>query len=343
MEKSIITDWIETQTGNIPRVTAELSKKDKWNNLKARIGIHRMNYHVEPGIYAKGNPTPDSMVLVSANYKLSFDTLRKELNEIDAWILVLDTKGINVWCAAGKGTFGTNELVNRIAHTGLKKIVTHRKLIVPQLGATGVSAHQVKQLSGFTVLYGPVRAADLTAFLKGDMKATPQMRQVKFSTTDRFRLVPVEIIQGMPKIFVIIVVFFLLSGLNNTGYSIKMAGDLGFFSTINLLFAFLAGALLTPLLLPWLPGRSFSFKGLISGLIVFAALALTSLAGNDLLEMIAWLLLISVISSFLAMTFTGSSTYTSLSGVKKEMRMAVPLQIIGGVIGLGLWIAARFA
>ena len=73
-----------------------------------------MDYRVEPGLYAVGSPTADSPVLVSANYKMSFDRLRSALPGVDAWILVLDTKGINVWCAAGKGTFGTDELVRRI-------------------------------------------------------------------------------------------------------------------------------------------------------------------------------------------------------------------------------------
>ena len=56
----------------------------------------------------------ESPVLVSANYKLSFDCLRSELTGFNAWMLVLDTRGVNVWCSAGKGTFGTNEIVGRV-------------------------------------------------------------------------------------------------------------------------------------------------------------------------------------------------------------------------------------
>jgi CO dehydrogenase/acetyl-CoA synthase gamma subunit (corrinoid Fe-S protein) len=62
-------------------------------------------------------------VLVSANYKLTFDSVRKNLNAFDCWLLILDTKGVNVWCAAGKGTFGTDELVSRINAVGLGEIV----------------------------------------------------------------------------------------------------------------------------------------------------------------------------------------------------------------------------
>ena len=110
---------------------------------------------------ALGRPTDASPVFASANYKLSFDALRASLKGRDAWLLVLDTKGINVWCAAGKGTFGTLELVRSIAETELDKIVGHRTVIVPQLGAPGVSAHRVKFYSGFNVVYGPARAEDI--------------------------------------------------------------------------------------------------------------------------------------------------------------------------------------
>ena len=85
-------------------------------------------------------------MLVTGNFKLSFDHLRKNLNGINAWILVLDTHGINVWCAAGKGTFSTKELVKRIKEVCLEKIVDHKRVIVPQLGATGVSSGQTKKI-----------------------------------------------------------------------------------------------------------------------------------------------------------------------------------------------------
>ena len=96
-----------------------------------------MGHRVHPGLYRLGNPMPDSPVFASANYTLSFDALRSALAGLDAYILVLDTKGINVWCAAGKGTFGTDELVRsdyRSSH-----VVRHRTIILPQLGAPGIS------------------------------------------------------------------------------------------------------------------------------------------------------------------------------------------------------------
>lgn len=342
MNKHYITGWIDTGAGSVPRVSADLSTADRWGTLRVRCAIRRMNYKVEPGVYAIGNPDKDSLVFVSANYKLSFDILRRELKGLDAWIMVLDTKGINVWCAAGKGTFGTSEMVNRIEATGLKKIVSHRKLVVPQLGASGVAAHEVKKLSGFSAIYGPVRASDIQFFLQAGMKATQKMRQVRFSLYDRAVLVPTEVVGSLRYLVLGGAVFFLLAGLSGNGYSGDMALSVGSGSSLNLVLAYLAGTVLGPLLLPWLPGRSFSSKGFFLGLALFIVLFLGNLTGRSLIEMVGWMLLIPAISSFIMMNFTGSSTYTSLSGVKKEMRVAVPLQMVAGVVGSALWMVGRF-
>lgn len=140
---------LDTPADPVPQVATKLGWRDYLGTLRVRCNILRMVYTVEPGLYAVGLPTPDSPVFVSSNYKLSFDSLRKELAGIDGWILVLDTKGINVWCASGKGTFGTDEIVQRVETSGLAKVVSHRTLIVPQLGAPDVAAHEVKKRSAF--------------------------------------------------------------------------------------------------------------------------------------------------------------------------------------------------
>ena len=325
----------------IPRVPTELCFADWLDDWKVRWAIRRMKYAVEPGIYAVGNPDGDSVVLVSANYKLSFDTLRRELGGLDAWIMVLDTKGINVWCAAGKGTFGTDEIVRRIGLVELEKIVNHRRIILPQLGASGVAAHEVKKRCGFSVIYGPIRACDIISFIKAGMKATVQMRQVRFSLYDRLVLTPVEFVMGGKYLLFAMAVLFILSGLSARGYSSDLAMSNGIRSAVNLFAAYFAGAVLGPLLLPWLPGRSFSFKGFSVGLIVVAVLFSLKLTGGRL-ETIAWVFLIPVVSSFFTMSFTGASTYTSLSGVKKEMRIAVPLQAVAAILGVGMWMVGRF-
>ncbi len=342
MGKDFITGQIKTVAGNVAQVSTVWSSNDVWSTIKVRWSIGRMDYKVKQGLYAVGNPDENSNIFVSANFKLSFDHLRRALHKMNAWILVLDTKGVNVWCAAGKGTFGTKELVYRIKAHELEKIVSHRKIIVPQLGATGVSAHEVKNKTGFHVIYGPVRADDIKAFVDSGFKATPEMRKVKFPLKERAKLIPVELTYGKYYLLFIPALFFILSGLNIHGYSIDLAWENGGKSFINLFSAYFAGCALTPILLPWIPFKRFSLKGLFLGLVIGFILLYFHFLGNNIFEIISWFLITGSISSFLAMNFTGSSTFTSLSGVQKEMKLSLPLQIIAASIGLVGWIFTRF-
>jgi len=304
-----------------------------------------MNYTVDPGLYALGTPDSDSPVLVTANYKMSFDRLRSTIAGKNIWILVLDTRGINVWCAAGKGTFGTEELVARIGSTRLAEVVSHRKLLLPQLAGPGVAAHEVEKLSGFKVIYGPVEAGDVSAFMERGLKATPEMRRKAFTIWERTVLIPVELVAVLKPAAVILPLLFLLGGLGGPDDFLTNAWNHGLPAVAAFLSAIVAGAVLTPILLPWLPGRAFSVKGLVPGLFAVAILAFAWSRvlpeRPALLEILAWALIVPGISAYLAMNFTGASTYTSLSGVKKEMRMAVPIQIAAVALGFVLWLGSR--
>lgn len=346
LNQSFVTGFVETAVGRIPRVAASLTWKDRLGSYKARWDISRMHYTVEPGLYALGQPRAHSPVVVTANYKMSFDRLREELEGIDTWIMVLDTKGINVWCAAGKGTFGTAELVARIESSGLSRIVEHKQLILPQLSAPGVSAHQVKKLSGFKVIYGPIRASDLRKFIAAGFKASPGMREKTFTIYERMVLIPVELVSALRAASFVLPVVFLTGGLAGNGGFWANTMDYGLPSVLALLSAIVSGSVLTPLLLPWLPGRAFSSKGLAMGLMNFACFAafqgFETGSRHGRFQLLTWLFVIPAINMYLAMNFTGASTYTSLSGVKKEMRWALPIEIGAGGLGILFWLLSLF-
>ncbi len=337
---------VSSSIGDIPKISTKLTRADRIGSYKARWAIGRMNYRVRPGLYAAGQPDEKSPVFVSANYKMSFDRLRSSLDGLDCWIMVIDTKGINVWCAAGKGTFGTDEIVLRAELTRLGRVVSHRRLIVPQLGAPGIAAHEVKKRSGFRIIYGPIRAEDIKQFLADGLKANPEMRQVRFNFIDRAVLIPCDLIQSLKYFIPAAVVLFVLSGLGPNIFSIERMVHNGPANVLILTLAYIIGNSLPPLLLPYLPGRAFAVKGASLGLPVGIAVFLffSSLTGFAIpnLSSYAWIIMITSLISFIAMNFTGNSTYTSLSGVKKEMKIAVPLQAIAAVAGLGLWIAGLF-
>ena len=330
---------IQTPAGNIPQISTQLDWIDYIGAIRVRWGMKRDQYRVNPGLYAVGTPNERSDVFVTANYKLTFDTVRKNIAGLDAWVLVLDTKGINVWCAAGKGTFGTDELVRRIRLTLLEKIVIHRRLVLPQLGATGVAAHLVKKASGFTVLFGPIRASDIRPFINANYKVTKEMRQVNFGWYDRLILTPNDFVYGFRYLLAVVIVYIILSGVNRSGISFQMAAGNAIAATVNIALSYFAGIVLTPVLLPYIPFRMFAFKGYVVGLVLAIVLALYNMLSTNILGMMSWFLLLPAISSFMAMNFTGSSTYTSLSGVKKEMKIAVPIQIASVAMAAILLIA----
>jgi len=311
----------------IMQTTSKLGEEDRRAWLKARLGIDRMGHRVEPGLYSLGKPLSDSPVLVTANYKLSFNALRSQLGDMDCHILVLNTEGINVWCAAGKGSFGTEELVRRIESTNLKDIVNHRTLILPQLGAPGVAAPEVRKRTGFKVEWGPIRACDIPEYMR-TRKATDEMRRVRFDLNDRMEVIPVEIKNIFAPLTVALVVLFLLR-MQGTGFMI--------------LTIVLAGVVVFPILLPFLPSHGLSSKGFVLG--VFASIPFMGRAYFASMNEAPWVALVSIILpalmispwvAFLALNFTGSTTFTSRTGVRREIFRYIPVMAVTFILGIGL-------
>jgi hypothetical protein len=325
--------WIvgtkDTPAGAIPIVSSKLDWNDKLGGMKVRWGFQRMHYTVNPGIYGIGNPDESSPVFVTANYKKTFDILRKDLEGIDGWILVLDTKGVNVWCAAGKGTFGTAETVKRFFLSKVDLLVNHKTLILPQLGAVGVSSIEVKSQTGFKVVYGPVRSSDIKEFVANNFQKTDEMKRVKFTFIDRLVLTPMELV-SFP---LLILLFFIVSGIlsvtANKLFDLKIITDF-----LPYLGAFVTGSVLFPLLIPYIPFRSFALKGMVLG---FAYAFIASISSHfSIPEIISGSLIMPVIVSFLALNFTGATTFTSMTGAKLEVKYSLPVYVVMFVIGAGV-------
>jgi len=316
-------------------------RADDWlGTARARLGVNRTVYRVAPGLYAAGAPGPDSPVLVTASYKLSFDALRGTLGSMSAWILVLDTRGVNVWCAAGKKTFSTDELVHRIEASSLARVTPRRELILPQLGATGVCARELRRRTGFSVLWGPIRASDLPGFLAAGQQATPAMRRASFTFSERLVLAPVELYLFRKTALWLALCLLLLSALGLDVFTWATLWQRWLWTLTALGAGVLGGAVLLPALLPWIPGRAFAWKGALLGLLCGLWPALSAPAGAGWLERIALILFTVCLSSYLAMNFTGSTPYTSPSGVEREMRRAMPAQAVALFLALGGWIWA---
>ena len=213
---------------------------------------------------------------------------------------------------------------------------------MPQLGATGISAQQVKEATGYTVKFGPVRAEDIPSYIASGFRKTQAERTVHFTMKDRFILTGVELANSLKYLLPAILLLALLSGIHPGGYSMALVREEGTRAALYLVAAYLSGAFLAPVLLPVLPFRHFGGKGMVAGILVFGLIVLLSPAGLPVLAMLGWFLLSGAVASYLTMNFTGASTYTSLSGVRKEMRIFVPLQIAFVLAGLALLLISKW-
>jgi len=316
------------------KVSTELTSKDIWKHFKIRMNIGRHSSTVDVGIYSIGNPDSSSPLFISSNFLMSFDKLRNSLKEMNVWILVIDTKGINVWCAAGKGTFGTTEIISKIKDFNVENLINHKNIIVPQLGASGTQAHVIKKESGFNVVYGPVYASEIKNFLKNGSKADQKMRTISFNLTERIVLIPVELV-GVIKYFILGSIYlYLIAYFSKSGFEWRLIFEVGNPLVGAFAMSILAGSVITPIFLPLIPFRSFVLKGALVGFVVQEIYALYLRNHFSNYQIIGSLLLFTAVSAFLAFNFTGCTTFTSKSGVKKEMSLFIRPLILFAFIGL---------
>jgi NAD-dependent dihydropyrimidine dehydrogenase PreA subunit len=140
------------------------------------------------GLVRIGSPGLDSPVLLTCNFTLTVRRLRDVLRGRDAWLLVANSRGINVWCAAGGGHLTHHEVIAVLRTSGIDELVSHRELVLPQLGATGIQRQAVEQATGWRGRWGPARLEDLPAYLDRQSKATTASRRMRFPLFERLEM-----------------------------------------------------------------------------------------------------------------------------------------------------------
>jgi NAD-dependent dihydropyrimidine dehydrogenase PreA subunit len=154
----------------------------------AQTALRLLPWPTEPGLRRIGSPDRDSPVVVTCNYDLTVRRVIRALAGSDAWLVVAPSAGINVWCAAAGGHFGTHQVVTALKTSGVEEQVRHRRAILPQLAATGVEAREVSHRCGWKVRFGPVYATDLPRYLGAHAKKDETMRRVHFAPFERFEM-----------------------------------------------------------------------------------------------------------------------------------------------------------
>jgi NAD-dependent dihydropyrimidine dehydrogenase PreA subunit len=149
------------------------------------IFFRHYNFPCKLGLIRVGNPNSDSPVFLSGNYTLTVQRVLRKLQGIDCYLLVSNSRGSNVWCAVGMNEFSEYDIIDAINVTGLKDLVSHRRIIAPVYAAPGVDVKAVKQETGFNIHWGPTHLDDLPRYIANGFRRTHDMFQVKFGFQDR--------------------------------------------------------------------------------------------------------------------------------------------------------------
>jgi ubiquinone/menaquinone biosynthesis C-methylase UbiE len=246
---------------------------------------------VRTGLYAVGHPDADSPVLVTGSFDLTVRRLVKALDsKVNAWVLVADSAGINVWCAAGGGYFTAEKVIAAVKSSHLSEVVNHHALILPQLCANGVDGWRIRKETGWGVHWGPARAADIPAYLANKRKKSDEMRWVKFPLKDRLEMVTVTL--GFYALLILLPVLIFWRNLF-WPITFSLLGLSYFYAVVH----------------PWLPGRDGLYKSIPLTIIALAGLFIYTTLWNSLsvLQFFHWMVGLTGLSVFTGAELQGMS------------------------------------
>ena len=286
----------------IREAATTLTPGDRLADAVAYLSLYMTFLRVDPGLYRVGSPGPGSPLLVTANFKLTFNLVRGALAGLDAYLLVVDTRGVNVWCAAGAGKFSTREVA--LSHRAFRLAeVPHREpAVLPQLAAPGVAKHKLRGEFGIAAAYGPVYARDVGAYVAAGYRKTPAMRRVDWGLARRLE----------------VTAFFAL--LNAAAAALPLAVFHRLYSPLAVA-AVAAISFLVGVLFPWLPTRLHAVKGLAAGAITAVPLILYKWwAGAGGRTLAAWAVFLAFAGILLGLEFSGNTPVASPSQMRQEFK-----------------------
>jgi len=122
---------------------------------------------VEPRLYEIGSPGPDSPILITTNFSLTYFSVSGEVEGagMPAWLLVADSDGQSVLTGWAAGKFDAEKIAKTVKGTGVADHVNHRKLVIPGHVA-GLSGEVEEELPGWQIMVGPREAVDIPSYLK---------------------------------------------------------------------------------------------------------------------------------------------------------------------------------
>ncbi|MBA7473146.1 hypothetical protein ES707_08480 [subsurface metagenome] len=140
------------------------------------------------GLIVLGKPDRNSPVILTCNYHLTVERVKRALRGVDCYLLVANSRGYNAWCGSAGGHFTSHSVISVIKTSKVEEFVDHRTVILPQLAATGIEPKIVEEKTGWKAVWGPVYAKDIPAFIENRFHKTPEMREVSFPLGQRIEM-----------------------------------------------------------------------------------------------------------------------------------------------------------
>lgn len=298
---------------------------------------------IEPGLYKSGNPSPESPIIVTANYEYTYIKVMRDLQGIDAWVLCLDSNGINVWCASRGENFGNEQLIEAVQNSGVVENVKTKTMILPQLSAGGISIPKLPKSFPFHIKFGPIWSKDLKTYLQSIPSEKPEsMRVIKFSLSKRLEA-------GITHTTFLLRMFLLWPTLILLIPFLILHEQFGFSASLQILLAlwviFISCGMGIAILFPFTKNtRNFNIKGTIFGIIsLLISLAIFIGTFQFKLIFIGYSLWIYWIAFFTTMSFSGYTMHTGVTEIQDQypifqklfkilLYIALSITILGGIL-----------
>lgn len=122
---------------------------------------------VQPGVYELNNPTPESPVMVTTNFSITYFSVANEVegSGLPAWLLVTDAEGMSVLTAWAAGKFDAERIAKSVREFGLAEKVSRKRIVLPGHVAV-LSGELEEELPDWEVRVGPREAVDIPSFMK---------------------------------------------------------------------------------------------------------------------------------------------------------------------------------
>jgi len=121
---------------------------------------------VESGVKTFGRPGPDSPVLITTNYALTYFTVESDIKaaNLDCYLVVVDTGGLSVESAVAGRYFTADSIAHALKSCNVAALVSHTALIIPGLAAR--LSGETEESTGWQILVGPKDSSGIPQFLR---------------------------------------------------------------------------------------------------------------------------------------------------------------------------------